>query len=84
MNNKKILSKDVRIENDMAIITESTETKLDRQQLDMKLRDLQMRKTSLQDQNKRLIAEYNQLAEEEREVNNLISQLTADTGMTEI
>lgn len=82
--NKTVLSKDVRIENDMAIIREETETKLDRQQLEMKLRDVQMRKSNLQDQNKRLIAEYNQLVTEESEVNNLISQLTTDSGMTEI
>ena len=82
--NKTVLNKDVRIENDMAIIREETETKLDRQQLEMKLRDIQMRKSNLQDQNKRLVAEYNQLVEEEKEINTLISQLTTDTGMTEI
>lgn len=76
MDNKKILSKDVRIEEDMAIITESTETKLNRQQLDMRLRDVQMRKLNLQDQNKRIVKEYNQLANEETEIKNLISQLT--------
>lgn len=82
--NKIVLSKDVRIENDMAIITESTETKLDKQQLDMKLRDVQMRKSNLQDQNKRLITEYNQLVEEEKEINALISQLTTGAEMAEI
>lgn len=82
--NKTVLSKDVRIENDMAIIREETETKLDRQQLDMKLRDVQMRKSNLQDQNKRLITEYNQLVEEEKEINALISQLTTGAEMAEI
>ena len=82
--NKIVLSKDVRIENDMAIITESTETKLDKQQLDMKLRDVQMRKSNLQDQNKRLVTEYNQLVEEEKEINALISQLTTGAEMAEI
>ena len=82
--NKTVLNKDVRIENDMAIIREETETKLDRQQLEMKLRDVQMRKLSLQDQNKRLITEYNQLAQEENEINNLISQLATNEGVTEI
>lgn len=84
MSNKEVLSKDVRIENDMAVIREETETKLNRQQLEMRLRDVQMRKLNLQDQNKRLINEYNQLVEEENEINNLISQLVADEGIEEI
>lgn len=74
--NKIVLSKDVKVEENKVVITESVETRLDENQLEMKLRDVQMQKLRAKEQNTRLVAEYNGLLEEEKEINSLILQLT--------
>ena len=73
--NRTILSKDVKIEDNKVIITEEIETKLDQSQLELKLRDIQLRKARAKEQNTRLINEYNGLANEETELKELIAQL---------
>ena len=82
--NITVLNKDIRIENNKVVITENVETTMDKNQLEFKLRDLQMKKSRLQDQNVRLVTEYNELIIEETETNNLISQLTTNDGIEEI
>ena len=81
---KKILNKDISIENNLVIITEQIETKLNRNQLELKLRDLQMQKSRLQEQNSRIVGDYNRLSLEEVEINDLISQLNGNDEMEEI
>ena len=73
--NKTVLSKDVKVEENKVVITESVETRMDENQLEMKLRDLQMQKLRIKEQNVRLVAEYSGLLEEESEINQLILQL---------
>lgn len=73
--NKTVLSKDVKVEENKVVITESVETRMDENQLEMKLRDLQMQKLRIKEQNIRLVTEYNGLLDEEKEINQLISQL---------
>lgn len=81
---KKILNKDISIENNLVIITEQIETKLNRNQLELKLRDLQMQKSRLQEQNSRLVSDYNKLIDEENEVKDLISQLSTNEVIEQI
>lgn len=73
--NKEILSKDVTIEDNLVVITENTKTTMGRNQLESQLREISSRKSRLQEQNTRIIAEYKKLSEEETEINNLINQL---------
>lgn len=79
--NKTVLSKDVKVEENKVVITESVETRLDENQLEMKLRDVQMQKLRAKEQNIRLVTEYNGLLEEEKELNQLILQLNASDGV---
>ena len=79
--NKTVLNKDVKIEDNKVVITESIETIMDRSQLEMKLRDVQMQKLRAREQNARLVAEYNGLLEEEGELDQLILQLNIDDGV---
>ena len=46
--NKEILNKNVVIENNLVVITENIKTTMDRNQLESKLRDIQMQKMRLQ------------------------------------
>ncbi|HHX60609.1 MAG TPA: hypothetical protein GX707_07840 [Epulopiscium sp.] len=82
--NKTILSKDVKVEGNKVVITENTETRLDRNNLEVKLRDLQMQKMRLKEQNVRLVDEYNLVVLEETEISDLISKLSTNEGIEEI
>jgi len=73
--NKNILSREVKVENNEVIIIKNVEEKYNRQQLEMKLRELQMRKISLKEQNKNIVSEYNKVLDEEQEIQALIEQL---------
>lgn len=79
--NTKVLSKDVTVEENEVVITESVETRMDENQLEMKLRDVQMQKLRTKEQNNRLVAEYNSLLEEESDLNQLILQLNTGDGV---
>lgn len=83
--NKNILSREVTVENNEVIIIKNVEEKYNRQQLEMKLRELQMRKISLKEQNKNIVSEYNKVLDEEQEIQALIEQLNvAEPPMQEI
>ena len=73
--NSKVLSKDIRVENNKIVITENVETKLDINNLYEKLTGIQMYKEKILKQNKNLIEDYKSLVREEEELNNQISQL---------
>lgn len=73
--NKNILSREVKVENNEVIIIKNVEEKYNRQQLEMKLREIQMRKISLKEQNKNIVSEYNKVLDEEQEIQALIEQL---------
>lgn len=81
---KKVLNREVKIEDNTVVIIENTETKLTKHQLEMQLRDIQFQKEKLKEQNQRIINDYNQLVEKEIEINNLIAQLTGDEKIQEI
>ena len=73
--NSKVLSKDIRVENNKIVITENVETKLDINNLYEKLTGIQMYKEKILNQNKNLIEDYKRLVREEEELNNQISKL---------
>lgn len=73
--NKNILNREVKVENNEVIIIKNVEEKYNRQQLEMKLREIQMRKISLKEQNKNIVSEYNKVLDEEQEIQALIEQL---------
>lgn len=81
MNKRTVLNKEVVVENEVATIIETTEVKYDRNQLEMQLRDIQMRKQNIKDQNKRLISEFNEVLELEAEIKSLIAQLENDDNI---
>lgn len=81
---KTILNKDISIRDDLVIITEEMETRLDRNQLEMNLRDIQIQKSRLQEQNARIVEDYNRLMNEEIEIKDLISQLSSDDPIEKI
>ena len=73
--NSKVLSKDIRVENNKIVITENVETKLDINNLYEKLTGIQMYKEKILNQNKNRIEDYKRLVREEEELNNQISKL---------
>lgn len=77
----KVLSKEVKIENNEVVIQENIERVLTLEQLEMKLRDINQRKLWLQEQNNKLIADYNGLLQEETEIKDYINQLSADNNV---
>ena len=81
MENVKVLSKEVTVENDRVVITEQVETTMDINQLEQKLRNIQMQKSSLLDQNARIVIQYNKYTEEENDVLDLLSQLKVVEGI---
>lgn len=81
MNKRTVLNKEVIVENEVATIIEKTEVKYDRNQLEMQLRDIQMRKQNIKDQNKRLVSDFNDILELETEIKNLITQLENDDNI---
>ena len=84
MENRKVLTKDVQVIENKVVITESVETRMDQSQLESKLRDIQVQKTRVRDQNIRIVEEYNKLVNDELETKDLITQLNANEGVTEI
>ncbi len=81
MENVKVLSKEVLVENDMVVITEQIETTMDINQLEQKLRNVQMQKSSLLDQNARIVIQYNKYTDEENDILGLLSQLNVGEGI---
>ena len=81
MENVKVLSKEVLVENDMVVITEQIETTMDINQLEQKLRNVQMQKSSLLDQNARIVIQFNKYTDEENDILDLLSQLNVDEGI---
>lgn len=81
MNKKTVLNKEVIVENEVAKIIETTEVRYDRNQLEIQLRDIQMRKQAIKDQNKRLISEFNEVLELEAEIKSLIAKLENDDNI---
>lgn len=79
--NKRMLDKTTRVEDNLVIITEKTETKLNEEQLEHKLRDVRMQKLRIKEQNARLVEDYNKLLEEENEINELMLQLGENDGV---
>lgn len=79
--NKRMLDKTTRVEDNLVIITEKTETKLNEEQLEHKLRDVRMQKLRIREQNTRLVEDYNKLLEEENEINELMLQLGENDGV---
>lgn len=79
--NKRMLDKTTRVEDNLVIITEKTETKLNEEQLEHKLRDVRMQKLRIREQNTRLVEDYNKLLEEENEISRLILQLGENDGV---
>lgn len=82
--NRVVLNKDVKIENKEVVITENVETRLDRAQLELKLRDIGMQKARLKEQNAKVVSDFNKLLEEEVELEGLIGQLDVNSGIEEI
>ena len=80
----KVLNKEVIIEGGKVIIREEIEKILTKEDLDFELRDIQMQRSRLQDQNSRIISDYNKLVDEEGEIKELISQLTTNEPIEEI
>ena len=74
---RTILNKEISIKDNKAVITENIKTVMDRNQLEVRLRELSMQKAQVQNQNQRLVQQYNDLVEAEREIQDLISQLDA-------
>lgn len=82
---KIILSRETRIENNEAFIREETETKLTKERIEMRLRDLEMRKQRLKDQNQVIIKEYEGVEREEIEMKDLLERLEVeDDSITEL
>lgn len=81
---RKVLNKDVQVTKNEVIITESVETRLDQSQLEQKLRDVQIQKSRIKEQNNRLIKDYDTLLQEEIELTELIERLNSDEGVKEI
>ena len=75
---KIILNRETRVEDNVVVIKEETETKLTKERLEMRLRDLDVRKQRLKDQNKRIIEEFEELKKEELETKELIKQLDSE------
>lgn len=81
MENIKVLSKEILVENDVVVITEQIETTMDINQLEQKLRNVQMQKSSLLDQNARIVVQYNKYTDEENDILDLLSQLNVVEGI---
>ncbi len=84
MENRKVLTKDVQVIENKVVITESVETRMNHNQLELKLRDVNMQKIRVKEQNNRLVEDYNKLLQEEVELNGLIDQLNVGDGVTEL
>ena len=75
---KEILNKTVEVQDDFIVITEETQTKKDRRQLDNELVSIQRQISATIEQNKRVIAEYTRLQIEEQTIKDMIAQLPQD------
>ncbi len=75
---KEILNKTIEVQENMIVITEETQTKKDRRQLDNDLVSIQRQISNCIEQNKRLVDEYNRLVQEELAIKDMISQLPSD------
>ena len=75
---KEILNKTVEVQHDFIVITEETQTKKDRRQLDNELVSIQRQISATIEQNKRVIAEYTRLQIEEQTIKDMIAQLPQD------
>ncbi len=73
--NKEVLNKTIVVENDLIVITEETQTKKDRRQLDNELMSIQRQILATIEQNKRVIAEHSRLQIEEQVIKDMIAQL---------
>lgn len=82
--NITVLNKEIRIENELVIIEENIETKLDKQQIEHKIRNIEAQKIRLKEQNTRIVEEYNKLIEEESELQGLLEQLSNDGDLVVI
>ena len=71
-----VIDKQTEVKENKIIITETSETRMNRENLELQLRDVNFRKERLKEQNKRLIEEYREVEKEEREIEELIVQLS--------
>ena len=82
--NKEILKRNASIEEDTVVIVEETKTTLTIQQIERQLMDIQSAKQRIREQNKRLVAEYDELDLQETEIKSLIDQITTSDEIQEI
>lgn len=66
----------VEVVNETIVITESVKTTINKIELERNLKNIQAKKTRLQEQNERILSEYNSLDAEEKEINELLSQFS--------
>ena len=71
-----VIDKQTEVKENKIIITETSETRMNRENLELQLRDVNFRKERLKEQNKRLIEEYREVEREEQEIEELIVQLS--------
>ena len=71
-----VIDKQTEVKENKIIITETSETRMNRENLELQLRDVNFRKERLKEQNKRLIEEYREIEREEEEIEELIVQLS--------
>ena len=71
-----VIDKQTEVKENKIIITETSETRMNRENLELQLRDVNFRKERLKEQNKRLIEEYREIEREEQEIEELIVQLS--------
>ena len=71
-----VIDKQTEVKENKIIITETSETIMNRENLELQLRDVNFRKERLKEQNKRLIEEYREIEREEQEIEELIVQLS--------
>lgn len=72
--NVKVIDRNITVENDTLIITETTQTEYKKDELEYKIRELQMKKIKNQEQTSRLVDEYNKNNTEEKEISEWLTR----------
>lgn len=80
----RVTGRVVTVVGESVVITESIKTTLNKKQLEDSLRQIQAKKARLQEQNARVLAEYNALEAEEIETNDLLNQFTIEVIPLEV
>lgn len=80
----EVTNRIVAIKGEEVIITESIKTTINKKQLEDTIRQLETKKIRLQEQNERILVEYNLIDAELKETTNLLSQFNNEVISLEV